>query len=318
MNKQSSLNSQKALALTTPENPEIIADKLNQSLNYLGIRAKVALKNAYLGILLEASQISDKEHILAIVRQQIDNYNFKSESIQAVRIYGREIGQLNPQWCEEIKLEKSAPSNYSILSLTDWLSQGIEAPKSSFEQPEASLDRDVQKFLRFHFSSDSTALLPLSTIKEVLNISIATIHPVPHVAECLLGIYDYRGEILWLVDLGQQLNLTPSINSLNFNSNSLNYSSSLYPFSPAVKGDMNSGLTDTLTVIAIQDGEKCLGLVVPKVVDIEMHDTQEMQPASSELFSPQILPFLQGYLIHSSTPVLNPRVLIEDSQLQLC
>ena len=316
MNKQSSLDSQEVLALTTPENPEIIAAKLNQSLSNLGIRAKVALKNAYLGILLEANQICDKEQILAIVRQQIGN--LKSESIQAIRIYGREIGQLNPQWCEEIKLEKSAPSNYSILSLTDWLSQGIEAPKSSFEQPESSVDRDVQKFLRFHFSSDSTALLPLSTIKEVLNISIATIHPVPHVAECLLGIYDYRGEILWLVDLGQQLNLTPSINSLNFNSNSLNCNSSLFPFSPAVKGDTNSGLTDTLTVIAIQDGEKCLGLVVPKVVDIEMHDIQEMQPASGELFSPQILPFLQGYLIHSSTPVLNSKVLIEDSQLQLC
>ena len=311
MNNQLPKSDRETLILAKQEDTEIIAAKLNQSLAHLGIRAKVALKNAYLGILLESTDLGDREQTITIVRQQLKD--LKSESIQAIRIYGREIGQLTPQWCEEIEVEKSVPSNTSLLSLTDWLSQGMEAASSNRDRQEIFEYRDIQKFLRFHFNSDSTALLPLSTIKEVLNVPIAAIQPVPHVADCLLGIHDYRGEILWLVDLGQQLGLTPSIDSLQFD-----FAASNYNCASAIEERISSAITDTLTVIAIQDKEKCLGLVVPRVVDIEMHDTQEMQPASGELFSAQILPFLQGYLIHSSSPVLNPRVLIEDSQLQLC
>lgn len=184
----------------------------------------------------------------------------------------------------------------------------MEVASSNSRKLEDSFDRDIQKFLRFNFSADSTALLPLSTIKEVLNISLNKIHPVPHMAECLLGIYDYRGEILWLADLGEQLGLTPSINYLNLDSS----------YQSLLEGEITSGLMDTLTVIVIQDKEKSLGIVVPKVVDIEIHDTQEIQPASEDLFSPQILPFLQGYLIGLSTPVLDPSSLVEDTQLQLC
>ncbi len=309
MNNQLPKKSPETLILATEEDTKTIAVKLNQSLAHLGVRAKVAQKNAYLGILLELTKICDRAEIVSIVRQQLQD--LKSESVRAIRIYGREVGQLTPQWCEEIEVEKSVPSNTSLLSLTDWLSQGMEVVTSGFEKQETFVDRDIQKYLRFHFNSDSTALLPLSTIKEVLNIPVTAIHPVPHVAECLLGIHDYRGEILWLVDLGQQLGLAPSINSLNFDFTSFNYHSS-----SAIETGIDFG--DTLTVIAIQDKEKCLGLVVPKVVDIEMHDAQEIEPASGELFSAQILPFLQGYLIHSSSPVLNPSVLIEDSQLQLC
>lgn len=307
MNNPVSLNSEELSTLIEKGDTETIAAILNYSLSDGGIRAKVATKNAYLGILLESTAIPDRDKSIAIIRQQL--HDLTSESIKAIKIYGREVGQVTPQWYEEIELKKSTPSNYSLLSLTDWLSQGIDISTSSLEKPESFVDADIQKFLRFHFSPENTALLPLSTIKEVLNISISKIHPVPHMAECLLGIYDYRGEILWLVDLGKQLGLTPSIDSLNFNSNS-------FLFPTFIETAIDSGFTDTLTVIVIQEQEKYLGLVVPKVIDIEMHDVREIQSANDNLFSTEILPFLQGYLIYSSSPVLNPHALIEDSQLQ--
>ena len=307
MNDRPSVNSKDILSSIEPENPALIEARLNRSFSDRGIRAKVALKNAYLGILLEAKTIPDKETVVTFIRQQLKDLT--SESIRAIRVYGREIGQLTPVWYEVIELKKHIPSSHNLLSLTDWLSQGMEVASSNSKQLEDSVDRDNQKFLRFNFSADSTALLSLSTIKEVLNIPFNKIHPVPHMAECLLGIYDYRGEILWLADLGEQLGLTPSINYLNLDPSSY--------LSSSIEREIASA-TDTLTVIVIQDKEKSLGIVVPKVIDIEIHDTQEIHPASEDLFSPQILPFLQGYLIGLSTPVLDSSSLIEDTQLQLC
>ena len=305
MNHQSQIEPSSVISIVQQQDTEIVAAKLNSILSDRGIRAKVALKNAYLGILLEATEVPPREQLIDLIQQQTQEYS--SESIKAIRIYGRKIAQVTPQWCEEIEFKQSAPSNYNLLSLTDWLSQGMEAPNfSSFDKQHLFVERDVQKFLRFHFSPNSTALLSLSKIKEVLNIPSVKVHPVPHAADCLLGIYDYRGEILWLSDLGQQLGLTPSIDSVDFNNSALGYAAT----------GINSGSTNTLTVIVIQNQEKSLGIVVPKVIDIEMHALQEMQPASEELFSPQILPFLQGYLIRSSSPVLDPIALIEDSQLQ--
>lgn len=309
MNNQPQIDTPEILSLVQQGNPAPIEAQLNRSFGDRGIRAKVAFKNAYLGILLEATTVPEQEAAVTFIRQQLKELT--SESIRAIRVYGREIGQVTPHWCEVIELKKHIPSSHNLLSLTDWLSQGMEVASSNFKKLEDSVERDIQKFLRFNFSADSTALLPLSTIKEVLNISLNKIHPVPHMADCLLGIYDYRGEILWLADLGEQLGLTPSMNYLNFDPSS-------YPSSVSLEGEIASGLADTLTVIVIQDKDKSLGIVVPKVVDIEIHDTQEIQPASEDLFSPQILPFLQGYLIGLSTPVLDPSSLVEDTQLQLC
>lgn len=307
MNNQPQVDTKEILLPIEQGNSALIEAQLNRSFGDRGIRAKVAFKNAYLGILLEAKTVPEQELVVTFIRQQLKELT--SESIRAIRVYGREIGQVTPRWCEVIELKTHIPSSHNLLSLTDWLSQGMEVASSNSKKLEEPVDRDIQKFLRFNFSADSTALLPLSTIKEVLNISLNKIHPVPHMADCLLGIYDYRGEILWLADLGEQLGLTPSINYLNIDSS---YQSS------SLEGEIASGLTNTLTVIVIQDKEKSLGIVVPKVVDIEIHDTQEIQPASEDLFSPQILPFLQGYLIGLSTPVLDPSSLVEDTQLQLC
>ena len=304
MNNQPQIDTKEIVSLVQQGNPAPIEAQLNRSFSDRGIRAKVAFKNAYLGILLEASTVPEQETVVAFIRQQLKELS--SESIRAIRVYGREIGQVTPRWCEVIELKKHISSSHNLLSLTDWLSQGMEVASSSSKTLEDSVDRDIQKFLRFNFSADSTALLPLSTIKEVLNISFNKIHPVPHMAECLLGIYDYRGEILWLADLGEQLGLTPSINYLNLDR------------ARSSMGEIALSSADTLTVIVIQDKEKSLGIVVPKVVDIEIHDTEEIQPASEDLFSPQILPFLQGYLIGLSTPVLDPSSLVEDTQLQLC
>ncbi|MBV9389047.1 MAG: hypothetical protein JOZ78_21735 [Chroococcidiopsidaceae cyanobacterium CP_BM_ER_R8_30] len=72
-----------------------------------------------------------------------------------------------------------------------------------------------------------------------------------------------------------------------------------------------------MTVIAIEADDKSIGIVVPQVVDIEVHKQEALQTPSPRLFHPRLLPFIQGYLMSSSSPVLDAKALIQDSQLQI-
>lgn len=131
-----------------------------------------------------------------------------------------------------------------------------------------------EKFLRFQLGADGIALLPLSLIKQVMQVSVAEILPVPQMPGSVLGIYNWRGEMLWLVDIGQLLGFPPLVGA------------------------------DTVMAIAIQVNDKSLGLVVQQINDIEWHNLQQMNMPSIGLFSPEILPYLQGYLMGANQEVL--------------
>ena len=314
MNQPLNIENQEILTLIEQGKSDRIAVSLNNYFASQGIRAKVAWKNAYLGILLEALHSPDKETMVKIISQGFDN--FASDSVKAIRLYGREIGQVTPAWCEEIAVAKSPPSDSNSISVAEWLSQGLQNDSSQTITNSSNQQSELSKFLRFYFSPKDTALLPLKNVKEVLNIPLMGILPVPHMADCLIGIYNYRGEILWLVDLGAQLGFIPSTEFIKGITSagelSLKNTTAL-----SNKGITLTNDLPTITIIVIQNEDKYLGIVVPKVVDIEMHDLQEMQYPSEDLFSPNILPFLEGYLVRSSSPLLNTNSLIEDSQLQI-
>lgn len=314
MNSQFNIKEQEILASIEQGDTENIATSLNNYLAPLGIRAKVAWKNAYLGILLEAAHTPDRKQMVATIRQGFSG--FPSELIKAIRLYGRQIGQIAPNWCEEIAITQSLPSDNHSLSVADWLSQGVKAQTTPATTTALEQQSDLAKFLRFYFSLEDTALLPLKNVKEVLNIPLMGILPVPHMPDCLIGIYNYRGEILWLVDLGAQLGFVPST---EFIKGMISPNELAIKTTTALGAKQGVTLTNdlpTLTVIILHDEDKYIGIVVPKVVDIEMHDLQEMQYPSEDLFSANILPFLKGYLIRSSSPVLDINALIKDPQLQ--
>ena len=152
--------------------------------------------------------------------------------------------------------------------------------------PEAS----KQKFLHFCLGPEDTALLAVDSIAEVMRVPMTEVLPVPQMPSCVLGIYNRRGEMLWLVDLGHLVG---------------------YPLLVVPGSTIATGMAIVMEV----EGQ-FLGLVVPQVNDIEWHDPQQLQPPSATLFSPKLLPFVQGYLNGSGSTVLNP-VAIAQSLLQL-
>ena len=296
-------------------NPEEIANALNAYLAPQGIVAKVAWKNAYLGILLEAAQAPDRQQFVALFEQLWRRIT--SDSVRSLKLYGKQVGQIAPAWSEEIVVSHVGVSDSHSVSVADWLSQGLKANVSTPIDTNGESKSDLVKFLRFYFSPEDTALIPLRNVKEVLNIPLMGILPVPHMSDYLIGIYNYRGEILWLADLGAQLGFIPSTDFIQGMPSASDLTISKATALTASKGINLTSELPTLTVIIIHNEDKSLGIIVPKVVDIETHDLQEMQYPSEELFLPNILPFLQGYLIRSSSPVLDIDSLIEDTRLQM-
>lgn len=311
---------QEVLTLAKQGDPIAIATLINHSLNPRGITAKVGWKNQCLGILLEALPVPDQEEMIAFIRQILGHLQL--ESIRWVKVGGYQPGQSIPAWHEEIELEGTLVSAsefaYSPASLTSWLNQGLASsdrdeisieqmallPQSSTQFPFAvnsaisnranssSVDShsNERRFLRFYFNAEETALLPLTSIQQVLKLPVEEILPVPHMPDCILGIYNWRGEMLWLVDLSQQLGFASVLTDLQ--------------------------LTATMTVLVIQNDRRFLGVVVPRLREIETHSLQQLQPPTSA-FPAKLLSFMQGYFSPSGSPVLNPKALFQDPLLQV-
>ncbi|QHG16308.1 chemotaxis protein CheW [Nostoc sp. ATCC 53789] len=135
-----------------------------------------------------------------------------------------------------------------------------------------------EKFLSFNLGVKDTAVISLQHITEVLQVSLPEICGVPQMSSSILGIYNWRGEMLWLVDLEAMLGYPPISQGAN--------------------------LISIMMAIVLENNGKYLGLLVKQLIDIEWLDIQQMKPPSSELFYPKISPFLQGYFINNSEDII--------------
>lgn len=138
---------------------------------------------------------------------------------------------------------------------------------------------DLEQFLRFHLVPDTTVMLPVAQLTEVLTIPVGQIVPIPHMPVWVMGVYNWRGEILWMIDLGQLLGLTPWYQQAMTGS----FYRALVLHSVGSEG--------TNTKIRGQ----LLGLVVSQVEDIEWCNRSEIQSPPSSAITPSLAPFLRGY-----------------------
>ena len=145
-----------------------------------------------------------------------------------------------------------------------------------------------QKFLSFNLGVKDTAVFPVEHVTEVLQVFLGEMTVVPQMPTCVLGVHNWRGEMLWLIDLEAMLGYPPLLQSVNF-------------------------VSKIMTIVLENEG-KYLGILVRQLTDIEWVDIQQIKPASTELFYPEMLPFLQGYLLSESQQmvlVLNALTIIQ-------
>lgn len=146
-----------------------------------------------------------------------------------------------------------------------------------------------QQFMRFHLLPDTTAMLPVQQMTEVLTIPIASVVPIPQMPAWAMGVYNWRGEILWMVDLGQLIGLTPLHQQATSRSN----------YTAIV---IHSGHSDKQT--GSQTGRKTLGLLVNRLEDMEWCNPDEIQSPPLPAVTPELVPFLRGYWLKSNGEIL--------------
>lgn len=144
---------------------------------------------------------------------------------------------------------------------------------------ELSSLRQARKFLQFQLSPNDYALLEAELVTEIITISPTEILPVPQMIYSVLGIYSWRSEMLWIVDLANLVGYPPALETAEVE-------------------------LDNLIVLVIQLQGQALGLVIPKVDNIVQLELSELKLASKELFSEDILSFLAGYFTDNDNNIV--------------
>lgn len=153
--------------------------------------------------------------------------------------------------------------------------------QSLFDIP---LEDNRQRLLSFPIGKYGNSVIALEQITEILRVNLDEILGVPETPSSVLGAYNWRGEMLWLIDLEHMIG-----------------GSSLYEQVP---------LSQQPIAIVIQLDNYCFGIVVKSVNEVELHDTTQIIPAKPGSFSTQLLPFITGYLPNGST-VFNPKAVVQ-------
>lgn len=197
------------LELAKQGDAQAIAALMNRQMQPKGITAKAALKDGCLQIMLESAQVPDQQALVGFVRRGITGLG--AESIERVRVYGRQTGEEIPAWSQEFDLGVHAKSKISqndqplttpeptvgaenpykdlINQSVNLLGQGITAFANYLEK--ANLERHYESFIyeKGHLFSKAHPSYVRSIHKSVYDKSIR------NVSKTLLVIL-YENEVL--------------------------------------------------------------------------------------------------------------------------
>ncbi|MGC9505629.1 chemotaxis protein CheW [Baaleninema sp.] len=137
---------------------------------------------------------------------------------------------------------------------------------------------ETRKFLQFGLGDRDRALIRVDCVAEIVTVRVPEILPVPQMRSCIMGVYNWRGEMLWVVDLGELLGYAPQVPRRNREPGQ--------PQSP-----------DTAIAIVVEWEDSTIGFVVPQVLDLETYNLAHQQAPDSQLFPPSVMPYLQGFFI---------------------
>ena len=177
------------------------------------------------------------------------------------------------------------------------VSDFLSTPNLETQSPDSDTPQVIEQFLQLHFASEMTALLPTEVLTEIINISPEQVMPMPHMSPWIMGTYNWRGEILWLVDVGYLIGLTPLYQQVI-----PTYTAAVLQF-PLPPNMFNDG------------GMQIVGLVFNHVGNIERCDPNQIDTDSFSAANAELEKFLRGYWFKSeeeSLAVLNPDILWQE------
>lgn len=144
-----------------------------------------------------------------------------------------------------------------------------------------------QQFLRFVLLPDTNLMISLPEIAAVLKIPFGQIIPIPEMPSWVIGVYNWRGEIVWMIDLGQLLGFTPWYQQSVVASN--HKAVVIHPSTQDRKSRTSGDL---------------VGLIVSDVNDIELCNVNELHSPPASAVTPDLAPFLRGYWVKENGDII--------------
>jgi positive phototaxis protein PixI len=154
-----------------------------------------------------------------------------------------------------------------------------------------------QQFLRFPIQPGVTALIEIDTalgssdaeerphqqqrIVELINIQSDRVVPMPHLPPAVMGVYNWRGEILWMVDLAMLVgtaNATRRYRSLQ----------------PTIILASTTEFDGSRATTVVERQERKIGLMVDEIAEIEWYDPALIGPIAPNRVAPALLIWVRG------------------------
>lgn len=132
-----------------------------------------------------------------------------------------------------------------------------------------------EQFLSFVLPSDHQALLPTHQLLEILSVTSGQIIPIADMPRAVMGVFNWRGEILWMVDLGELLGFPPL-------------------FSQSLR-------RPHFSTLILQSQGKTLGLVVEQVAQMVWCNPAQIQATPAPRVTPELAAYLRGYYLQAET-----------------
>jgi positive phototaxis protein PixI len=159
-----------------------------------------------------------------------------------------------------------------------------------------AIDNPIEQFLKLDLSAGFTALMAIDRVVEAIEISPDRIVPLPHIPPTVKGIYNWRGEILWILDLALLLGLKSPSTNLKRRRHLSMYQGAIGTYSIAIVSDSR------------QSDRLLLGLVVEEVSDMEWGYRKPIGTSMKINFDGAISDFIDSYCINNSPenlPIIN-------------
>jgi positive phototaxis protein PixI len=169
-------------------------------------------------------------------------------------------------------------TNLAVSNLSEDRIQDRKTNRTATRNPARNQDRtgDQIQYLSFVLgNADETysLMLPTTDLVEILNLPFAQITPIPDTSNFVMGVCNWRGEVVWVLDLAAKLG-----------------------FEPLYRQGSGQGYTQTsCNVILLQAQGTVLGLAVKKVGQMLWSDRSKILPSPVSLTNSQIASYLQGY-----------------------
>jgi positive phototaxis protein PixI len=191
---------------------------------------------------------------------------------------------------------------------------------STSEPPTAPVDRDRQQYLKFLLQPGLMALIEIDCVSELMDITLDRVVPMPHLPPAVKGIYNWRGEILWIVDFATLLGLEenrPS-RSRRIQPTIMMSSATERDADGSAQGYGSARHAPTATDRLERQGVKTIGVLVDEIVDIEWYQIDLIRSVLPERLQPELATGVLGMWTSTEGEtclVLDGRAILERTDL---